>query len=287
MSEKLVINETQDDSPISSPNTYNIPFVFIIYLIESLFYGFIFFTIIKENTFINYDMKNLLIIFVILGTVLFIGMKSYERSCDNCLCTFILFILITSFKIFFIYTIYRGNKYVIKIKINDYCFLFWSAGISLFYIILIIISLIKKKISLGLYFLVGCLTSVISAVVEYIRSKEIENSLACGSLGLIEVIFLCISINIAISRNRLSNKKTLGNLIYIDYYKYFIILFAFFLVVSLILCIIAAFCKSASEVSGSSSSSQQKRDPPRPVYEDPVTHALGDQYGHPYWPGQN
>ena len=235
------------------PKTYR--FIFITYLIESVIYSIVLsYYIFNPNDKSKFfsSIYIILIIVICLAIILFMIIIFYcKNSLNNLFCTIFLFIVITSIKLFIIYTAVG----ILQIKIfngdlHPYAYLYWNVGTTLFYIVLIILGIFKDNINLLIYFGIGFLTSAIFFGAEYLHSKDIKSAGVSGIAGLIEIIFFCIAMKYSKSKNKLDSNKSLANVILIDMYKYFVI-FLTLLLIPFLCCLLIHSSNGSS--SGSSS----------------------------------
>ena len=245
---KDLINE--DSFNPSQSRIFGFPLIFILNLLQSLFFLFLFIlAFIVDNVNVGYKKgekkKNyeVIEIIVVLAIILFIGKKVFEKKCQHCCCAIILIIIFFFFKFTFIlFSIGWINVEVFHESIHGSAFIYWNAATSLFYIGCFISCYIKKDISLLLYFLIGLSSSIIFFIPAYFHSHDIISAGIFSGLTFTEVIFFLGSIFYAQHNLNLEEGESLNNFVIIDNYKYFIVLIIFtlaiFLMFMLLCCVI-------------------------------------------------
>ena len=120
-------------------------------------------------------------------------------------------------------------------------FLFESAGAALFYIFLIIYSKIQPEINLCVVGFLGVIASVATYVPLYFYFEEMLANIVAG-LIMIEVGALIFSIYMSRKKELLINDETLNNIIIIDYYKFFLLMCAFLVMILVYIFMLYCLC---------------------------------------------
>ena len=226
--------------------------VFLIYLIESIITGSLIFFVIFKNydEIILFDdfKKNIIILsvsFIFFNLFNLIVTNTCIKFEVNYSFNFILFIIIALYKLSFV-SLALNFFYTRKIpfEVSFYAFLFWKAGTSLYYLILILIKLCISNFHMSIFFVIGFLASGASFGFQYLYSKDFINAETSGALALIEVIFLSLSFIYGLKKGKFRNKRFFEKVILTDSYKYYLVLICIISVpIVLIMCLIL-ICKS-------------------------------------------
>ena len=231
--------------------------IFLIYLIESIITGgIIFFAILK-----NYDeikifddfKKNIIILsisFIFFNLFNLVVTNLCIKFDVNAVFNFILFIILALFKISFILLALNFfHTQIIPFEINSYVYLYWKAGTSLYYLILILIKVCKNNIHISIFFIIGIVTSGASFGFQYLHSEVFADAEISGALGLIEVIFLCIAFIYGLAKDKLSYKRFFEKVVLTDSYKYYLVFIIIVSVPILLTVCLIAICKACCSIS--------------------------------------
>ena len=254
--------------------------IFLIYLIESIITGgIIFFAILK-----NYDeikifddfKKNIIILsisFIFFNLFNLVVTNLCIKFDVNAVFNFILFIILALFKISFILLALNFfHTQIIPFEINSYVYLYWKAGTSLYYLILILIKVCKNNIHISIFFIIGIVTSGASFGFQYLHSEVFADAEISGALGLIEVIFLCIAFIYGLAKDKLSYKRFFEKVVLTDSYKYYLVFIIIVSVPILLTVCLIAICKSCCEnfncesIYYSSSEKETKKEKPEKTW---------------------
>ena len=230
--------------PEPSGVSYGFSTIFSIYLVQSLIYIGLFF-IFGLNSYEGSNILNAIFYaYIILSLVLFISIRKYMENYENSGCSVCLFILFFIFKICF-YIILCNSLIDVEneIEIDKIILsLFYSnCAAGAIYICLIIYSCIKKDISLLISFGIGILITLIFLISLSLK-YQMQLAVFVAGLVIIELLFLFISILIAKKTELLEDDSPIHNIVLIDYYKFFIIMFLSYLCVMLALLMLYCVC---------------------------------------------
>ena len=186
------------------------------------------------------------------GVLLFLFIRCYDEKYDNKAYSIFILIFFFAYKICFILFIYclvdllkfrylyvNNNRYDSKNKTIFGNFDFAHLALFVYYLTLIIFTYLNK-VHLLIYFIIGAGITVVM-FCSLIAINVVFAGLTAAII-FFEISVLLLTLKIAISKNKLDDKKFIDNMIIIDYYKYAVLMIISFIVLTIIIYMLYVIC---------------------------------------------
>ena len=189
---------------------------------------------------------------IVLLIIEWIRKKPLDEKYDNKACSIFILIFFFAYKICFILFIYclvdllkfrylyvNNYRYDSKNKTIFGNFDFAHLALFVYYLTLIIFTYLNK-VHLLIYFIIGAGITVVM-FCSLIAINVVFAGLTAAII-FFEISVLLLTLKIAISKNKLDDKKFIDNMIIIDYYKYAVLMIISFIVLTIIIYMLYVIC---------------------------------------------
>ena len=233
---------TYENMEVLEHRNYSMHKVFIFYLVLTVIY-----VVFGKFPFIRSILWTSIAV-GLSGVLLFLFIRCYDEKYDNKACSIFILIFFFAYKICFILFIYclvdllkfrylyvnnnRNDRYDSKNKTIFGNFDFAHLALFVYYLTLIIFTYLSK-VHLLIYFIIGAGITVVM-FCSLIAINVVFAGLTAAII-FFEISVLLLTLKIAISKNKLDDKKFIDNMIIIDYYKYAVLMIISFIVLTIII----------------------------------------------------